>query len=163
MSTTHPVFSAHIAGPPEVIFDLIADMPHYGRWLPGSQAFGGTTRVTPYPVQLGTAYLDAGPAGQRPGSVTEFAPPKHIGFHHTMVLKLGPFAGDADVHILYTLESEAAGTHVIRALDLTLELPGLASVAKPLVIYAFRRENQRILAALKRYVENLPKRDVTVS
>ncbi len=45
-------------------------MPNYGRWLPGSEAFGGTTEISPYPVRLGTTYLDAGPAGQRPGSVT---------------------------------------------------------------------------------------------
>jgi hypothetical protein len=37
MSTTHPRFTARIKGPPEIIFDLIADMPNYGRWLPGSQ------------------------------------------------------------------------------------------------------------------------------
>ena len=30
---------------PETIFDLIADMTNYGRWLPGSEALGGTTEV----------------------------------------------------------------------------------------------------------------------
>jgi hypothetical protein len=43
MSTTHPRFAARIDGAPETIFDLIADMPNYGRWLAGSEAFGGTT------------------------------------------------------------------------------------------------------------------------
>jgi hypothetical protein len=71
VSTTHPQFTARIEGSPEAIFDLIADMPNYGRRLPGSEAFGGTTEVSPYPVRLGTTYLDAGPAGQRPGSVTD--------------------------------------------------------------------------------------------
>ena len=74
MATSHPQFTARIEGSPETIFDLIADMPNYGRWLPGSEAFGGTTEVSPYPVRLGTTYLDAGPLGQRPGSVTEYAP-----------------------------------------------------------------------------------------
>jgi hypothetical protein len=87
MSTSHPRFTARIKGSPETIFDLIADMPNYGRWLPGSEAFGGTTGVTPYPVRLGTTYLDAGPLGQRPGSVAEYDSPKHIGFHQTMLLK----------------------------------------------------------------------------
>jgi hypothetical protein len=32
MSTTHPRFTARIEGPREIIFDLIADMPNYGRW-----------------------------------------------------------------------------------------------------------------------------------
>ena len=51
------------------------DMPNYGRWLPGSEAFGGMTEVSPYRVRLGTTYLDAGPLGQRPGSVTGYDPP----------------------------------------------------------------------------------------
>jgi hypothetical protein len=70
MSTSYPQSTARIEGSPETIFDPIADMPNYGRWLPGSEAFGGTTEVSPYPVRLGTTYLDAGPAGQRPCSVT---------------------------------------------------------------------------------------------
>ena len=63
------------------IFDPIADMPNYGRWLPVSEAFGGTTEVSPYPVRPGTTYLDAGPAGQRPDSVTGF--PKLEGSKNT--------------------------------------------------------------------------------
>ena len=151
MSTLHPRFTARIEGSPETIFDLIADMPNYGRWLPGSEAFGGTTEVSPYPVRLGTTYLDAGPAGQRPGSVTEYDPPKHIAFHHTMLLKRGPLSANIDVHIRYTFEPVERTTCVIRALDLTIQIPGLLKVAEPLVVYAFRKENVRILAELKHY------------
>jgi uncharacterized protein YndB with AHSA1/START domain len=153
MSTTHPRFTARIDAPPEIIFDLIADMPNYGRWLPGSQAFGGTTQVSPYPVQLGTTYLDAGPAGQRPGSVTAYDPPRRIAFHHTMLLKQGPLKADIDVNVRYQLEPAEGGTFVIRELDLSIQMPALLKVAEPLVRYAFRRENVRILAELKRYVE----------
>jgi uncharacterized protein YndB with AHSA1/START domain len=154
MSIWHKVFTTQIEGSPEVIFELIADMPNYGRWLSGSKAFGATTQVSPYPVRLGTTYLDAGPAGQRPGSVTEYAPPKHIGFHHSMVLKLGPITGNADIDIRYTLEPEGRSTRVVRVLDMTLQVPALL---RPLVIRAFRKENERLLAELKRYVEALPK------
>ena len=157
MSTSHPVFTARIEGSPETIFDLIADMPNYSRWLPGSEAFGGTTEVSPYPVCLGTTYLDAGPAGQRPGSVTGYDPPKSIAFHHTMLVKRGPLTVDADIHIRYTLEPEERATNVIRALDLTIQIPGLLKVATPSVVSAFRKENVRILAELKRYVEAQPK------
>jgi hypothetical protein len=153
MSTSHPRFTAHIEGTPEAIFDLIADMPNYHHWLPGSDAFGGTTEVVPYPVRLGTTYLDAGPAGKRPGSVTRFDPPKHITFHHTMLLKRGPLTADIDVDVRYTLEPMERGTFVIRDLDLTIEIPGFLRVAEPLVLWAFRKENVRILAELKRYVE----------
>lgn len=157
MSTTHPRFTARIEGSPETIFELIADMPNYGRWLPGSDAFGGTTQVSPYPVRLGTTYLDAGPAGQRPGSVTAYDPPKHIAFHHTMPLKKGPLTADIYVNIRYTFEPIERATLVIRDLDLTIEMPGLLKVAKPFVVSAFREENVRILAELKRYVEAQPK------
>jgi uncharacterized protein YndB with AHSA1/START domain len=153
MSTTHPRFTARIKGSPEIIFELIADMPNYGRWLPGSQAFGGTTQVSPYPVRLGTTYLDAGPAGQRPGSVTAYDPPKHIAFHHAMLLKQGPLTANIDVHVRYTLEPIEGGTFVLRELDLTIQMPGLMKIAEPLVRYGFRKENVRILAELKRYVE----------
>jgi uncharacterized protein YndB with AHSA1/START domain len=153
MSTTHPRFTARIKGSREVIFDLIADMPNYGRWLPGSQAFGGTTEVSPYPVRLGTTYLDAGPAGQRPGSVTAYDPPKHIAFHHTMLLKKGPLAANVEVQVRYTLEPIEDGTFILRELDLTIQIPGLLKIAEPLILYAFRKENVRILEELKRYVE----------
>jgi uncharacterized protein YndB with AHSA1/START domain len=153
MSVTHPRFTAFIEGSPETIFELVADMPNYGRWLPGSDAFGGTTEVTPYPVRLGTTYLDAGPAGQRPGSVTEYDPPRHIGFHHTMLLRRGPLRADIDVAIRYTFEPRGRGTLVIRELDLTIKMPGLMRLALPLVLYGFRKENVRMLAELKRYVE----------
>lgn len=158
MSTSHPRFTTRIEGSPETIFDLIADMPNYGRWLPGSEAFGGTTEVSPYPVCLGTTYLDAGPAGQRPGSVTGYDPPKYLAFHHTMLLKKGPLIANIDVNIRYTLEPIEGATNVIRDLDLTIQIPGLLKVAEPFVIFAFRKENVRILAELKRYVEALTKK-----
>jgi hypothetical protein len=157
VSTSHPRFTARIDGSPEIIFDLIADMPNYGRWLPGSDAFGGTTEVSPYPVRLGTTYLDAGPAGKRPGSVTGYDPPNHIAFHHTMVLKRGPLAANIDVNIRYTFEPVEGATFVIRDLDLTIQISGLLKLAEPLVVSVFRKENVRILAELKRYVEAQPR------
>ena len=153
MSVTYPRFTARIEGTPEEIFELLADMPNYGRWLPGSEAFGGTTQVAPYPVQLGTTYLDAGPAGERPGSVTEFERPNRIAFHHTMLVKKGPLTANIDVHVRYTLEAVGRATNVIRDLDLTIEIPGILRLAERLVAGAFRKENVRILAELKRYVE----------
>ncbi len=158
MSTWHPRFKALIKGSPETIFDLIADLPNYVRWLPGSEAFDGTTEVSPYPVRLGTTYLDAGPAGERPGSVTGYDPPRYIAFHHTMLLKRGPLTANIDVHIRYTFEPVERATSVVRDLDLTIQIPGLLKVAQPLVLLVFRKENVRILAKLKRYVEAQPQR-----
>src|SRR6266436_3360021 len=153
MSTSHPRCTTQIDGSPEIIFNLIADTPNYGRWLPGSDAFGGTTEVSPYPVRLGRTYLDAGPAGQRPGSVTGYDPPKYIAFHHTMLSKKGPLTANIDVNIRYRFEPVERATRVIRDLDLTIQIPGLLRLAEPLVVYLFRKENGRILAELKRFVE----------
>src|ERR1700735_1259771 len=139
MSTTPPRLTERIKGSAEVIFNLIADMPNYGRWLLGSQAFGGTTEVSPYPVRLGTTYLDAGPAGQRPGSVTAYDHPKRIAFHHKMLLKRGPPNANIDVHIRYAFEPAERATWVVRDLDLTIQIPGLLKVAEPLVVFAFRK------------------------
>jgi hypothetical protein len=156
MSTYHPHFTTRIEGFPETIFGLIAEMPNYGRWLPGSEAFGETTEVSPYPVRLGTTYLDAGPAGQRPGSVTGYDPPKYIAFHHTMLLKQGPLTANIDVHYHYAFEPVEGATCVIRDLDLTIRIPGLMKLAEPLVVSALRKENVRIFAELIRYVEAQP-------
>jgi hypothetical protein len=41
----------------------------------------------------------------------------------------------------------------LRDLDLTIQIPGLLKVAEPFLVYLFRKENLRILAELKRYVE----------
>jgi uncharacterized protein YndB with AHSA1/START domain len=130
MSTSHPRFTARIEGSPQTIFDLIADMPNYGHWLPGSEAFGGTTQVSPYPIRLGNLSR-RGPLGQRPGSVTEHDPPKHISFHQTMLLKKGPLTANIDVHIRYTFELVEGATSVTRALDLTIQIPGLLKIAEP--------------------------------
>ena|SRR6516165_606448 len=152
MSTAHMQFTTQIAGAPEVIFDLIADMPNYGRWLPDSDAFGGTVNVTPYPVRLGTTYLDAGSV-EKPGEVTEFDPPRHIGFHHTVMVRQALLKTDIDARIRYTLTSKGGGTFVLRELDLLLNLPIFDKLASPLILRSFRKENVRTLACLKRYVE----------
>jgi uncharacterized protein YndB with AHSA1/START domain len=115
-------FTAHITGSPATIFDLVADMPNYGRWLADSSAFGGTTNVTPYPVRLGTTYLDAGPV-LKPGSVTEYDRPKHLSFHHTVQLRQSFLNTDVDARIRYTFDPKDGGTFVDRRLDFNHQSP----------------------------------------
>jgi uncharacterized protein YndB with AHSA1/START domain len=154
MPTSQLVFTTEIAGPAQTIFDLLADMPNYGRWLPGSDAFGATTQVTPYPVRLGTTYLDAGSLGRRPGSVTEFDPPRRLAFHHTMVLKKGPLTADLDIRIHYVFEPVGQTTNVVRTLDFAIEIPFLLRFTRRIIIKGLRKENIRILSELKGYVES---------
>ena len=151
MSEAHLRFTSQIAGPPEVVFDLVADLPNYGRWLPGSSAFEGTTDVMPYPVCLGTTYRETGPV-QKPGKVTEFDRPRHIGFQHTVQIR-SPIHTDVEARIRYTLQPSQGGTAVLRELDLTYQLRGLLKLLTPVLLAGFRKENLRTLACLKRYVE----------
>ncbi|MBV8116214.1 MAG: hypothetical protein JO300_15830 [Silvibacterium sp.] len=58
---------------------------------------------------------------------------------------------DIDIH--YTIEPLGQETSVARKVDFTIQVPKLMSLVKPLVEVAFRTENERILAELKRYVE----------
>jgi uncharacterized protein YndB with AHSA1/START domain len=144
-------FTTLIEGPAETIFALIADLPHYDRWLPGSGSFGTITEIAPLPVGLGTTYVDAGPTGTRRGEVTEYDPPTRIAFRQPMELK-GRFPGGTiDIHLRNTLEPGETATRVNR--DLTFQVHGLLKVAQPLVAREFRKENERVLSALKRYVE----------
>jgi hypothetical protein len=130
-------------------------MPNYGRWLPDSPAFGGTINVTPYPVRLGTTYLDAGPI-LKPGSVTEFDRPRHIAFHHIVQIRRPFLDTDVDAAIRYTFERTESGTFVERRLTLGFALRGLAGLALPVLIYGFRKENDRTVAALKQFFEAHP-------
>jgi len=74
-----------------------------------------------------------------------------------MLLKKGPLTANIALDIRYTFEPQDRGTFVNRQLDLTIQIPGLLKVAEPLVIWVFRKENVRILAELKRYMEAQPK------
>ncbi len=80
-----------------------------------------------------------------------------------MLVKRGPLTANIDVDVRYTIEAVEHGTLVIRDLDLTIQIPGLLRLAEPFVLWAFRKENVRILAELKRYVERQSKRIATRS
>jgi uncharacterized protein YndB with AHSA1/START domain len=144
-------FTTLIAGSPETIFSLIADLAHYDVWLPSSKAFGTITEISPLPVGLGTTYIDGGSAGTRYGKVTEYDPPTRISFHQPMKLKQPSLPGSIDIHLRHTLEQVDQMTRLNR--DLTLHIHGPLKMATPFVIAAFRKENKRMLLVLKRHVE----------
>jgi len=144
-------FTTLIEGSAETIFGLIADLAHYDRWLPGSKAFGTITQISPLPIGVGTTYIDAGPSGTRRGKVTDYQPPTRICFHQPMEVKQRLVTGTIDIHLRHTLEPVEKMTRVNR--DLTLQIHGLLKLAQPFVIAAFRQENERVLLALKLYVE----------
>jgi hypothetical protein len=159
-SQWHRFYSAHIAAQPAVLFQLLSDLPNYGRWLPPSEAFGGTTDVVPYPVQLGSKYHDGRPAEPGKewwGAVIGFQPPGSIDFHH--VIRVGQLLATVDVHIHYSIESEGQGTLVHRWLVLDVTMPGIFRPLRGLITGRFDQENIRTMSALKEYAEAHPEGD----
>jgi uncharacterized protein YndB with AHSA1/START domain len=150
-------FTTDVAAPADAVFAAIADLTGYGRWLPGSNSFGGITNVSPLPVGLGTTYIDAGPAGTREGSIVAFTPPTLIAFRQPMRVQRGMLMGTIDIDVRCALEPLERGTRVVRTI--TIRPRGLLLLAQPLIVSAFRAENERLLAELRRYVES--QEDVT--
>jgi hypothetical protein len=156
-SQWHNFYTASIDAPAELLFRLLADLPNYGEWLPGSDNFGQTTGVEPYPVRFGTRYHDGKPdepGNDWWGTVTGFQPPGSVDFHHTLHLK--QVAATVDVHIHYSLEAGDGGTVVTRWLVLDIAMPLVFRPIRPVVTAGFDKENLRTMAALKRYAEARP-------
>jgi hypothetical protein len=159
MSTSqwHKLYSAHVAAPAGVLFGLLADMPEYGRWLPGSAQYGATTDVEPYPVQLGSRYHDGKPGEPGKdwwGTVIGFQPPGSLDFHHTIAVS--QLRATVDVHIHYSFESEDDGTRVSRWLVLDIAMPAALRPLRRLILASFDKENLRTMAAVKQYAEAHP-------
>lgn len=158
-SQWHKFYTSTVAAPPGVLFELLSDMPNYGRWLPGSGQFGRTTDVKPYPVQLGSRYHDGKP--DEPGkdwwgTVTGFQPPGSIDFHHT--INISQLRATVDVHIHYSFESPDGSTQVNRWLILDVAMPGVFRPLRRLITDRFDKENVRTMAAVKEYAEAHPDR-----
>jgi Polyketide cyclase / dehydrase and lipid transport len=153
-SQWHKFYETPVRAPAELLFRLLSDLPNYGDWLPGSDAFGRTTDVEPYPVRRGSRYHDGKP--DQPGkdwwgTVTGFAPPGSVDFHHTISVR--QLLATVDVHIHYSLEADGGGTVVTRWLVLDVTMPVVFRPLRPLVTASFDKENVRTMAALKRYAE----------
>jgi hypothetical protein len=153
-SQWHKFYTCDVAAPPCVLFELLADMPGYGRWLPGSRQFGRTTEVEPYPVQLGSRYRDGKPdepGRDWRGTVTGFQPPGSLDFHH--VIAVAQLRATADVHIHYSIEPGSAATTVTRWLVLDISMPAAFRPFRGLIVSSFDKENLRTMAAVKKYAE----------
>jgi hypothetical protein len=153
-SQWHKYYRSEIAAPPEVLFELLSDLPNYSKWLPDSDQFKRTTDVEPYPVQLGSRYHDGRP--DEPGkdwwgSVTGFQPPGALDFHH--VIEVKQLRATVDVNIHYSFESKEKGTQATRWLVLDIEMPLIARPLRRFIISSFDKENIRTMAAVKAYAE----------
>jgi hypothetical protein len=157
VSHWHKLYTADIAASPAGLFGLVADMPNYRRWLPGSTAFGKTTDVEPYPVRLGSRYHDGKPGEPGKewwGDVTGFQPPGAVDFHHTITVRQLRATVDTNIH--YSIEPAGARTRVTRWLVLSIDMPLFLRPLRQLIIRSFDTENVRTMAALAEYAETHP-------
>jgi hypothetical protein len=163
-SRWHRLYTAQVQAQPEVVFDLLSDMPNYRTWLPESKQFSNTTAVEPYPVRLGSRYHDGRPSPSDTdttasakdwwGTVTGFQRPGSLDFRHA--IRVSKLATTIDVHIHYSIEPTLGGTKVDRWLVLDFSMPLLARPLRALAIATFEKENVRTMNALKTYVERHP-------
>jgi hypothetical protein len=156
-SQWHRFYSAEVAAQPSVLFELLSDMPNYGRWLPQSEAFGQTTDVVPYPVRLGSKYHDGKPAEPGKdwwGTVIGFQPPGSIDFQH--VIHIRQLRATVNVHIHYSIEWDGQATLVNRWLVLDIVMPSILRPLRRLITESFAKENVRTMDALRKFAEAHP-------
>src|ERR1700733_1223738 len=137
-SRWHKLYSSSVAAPPELLFELLSDMPNYGRWLPESGQFGRTTDVVPYPVELGSKYRDGKPdepGKDWRGTVTGFQPPGSIDFQHRIHVRR--VKAIVDVHIHYSFEAVDDGTRLTRWLLLDTTIPLVFRPLHPVITKTF--------------------------
>ncbi|HEU5471274.1 MAG TPA: SRPBCC family protein [Actinophytocola sp.] len=139
-----------IRGTAEAVFTALVDLRGYSRWLAPSTAFPGTTEISPGPVGVGTTYVESSSQGVRRGTVTEYQPPDAVAFHQPMTMKPG-LLGVIDIRVRYTLTQAADSVQLSRVVTLTL--PTLLKLARPVVLREFRKESERTMRALKAFVE----------
>lgn len=153
-SQWHKFYVSKVAAAPELLFELLSDLPNYGRWLPVSGQFDRTTDVEPYPVQLGSRYHDGKPGEPGKdwwGTITGFRPPGSIDFHHTISVR--QLRATVDVHIHYSLEPDDGATGVTRWLVLDIAMPAVLRPLRRLITASFDKENVRTMAAVRQYAE----------
>ncbi len=137
-----------IARPPEDVFAALTDIERYADWLPPSEEFVSVERTSELPVREGTTYLDRTTKMTLQGVVTHFEPPRRVIFRE----RAPGLLLSVEVQMDYTLTPTAdGGTRVYRCSG--LKLGGLGRLFASRVAPGVRKENERILAALKNHLE----------
>jgi hypothetical protein len=62
--------------------------------------------------------------------------------------------GTIGIKVRYTLEPLESSTRVVRDVQLDFRLGAFGRIFEPLLVPIFRRENDRVLRSLKRYIES---------
>ena len=138
-----------IQAPASKVFERLADLPGYGRWMHRTGLFRGCRLTSQPPVRRGTTYLDSTRMGTFDGEVTEFVPPTRIAFRETLRWSGSPMT---QARPEYTLEADQSATVVHHVA--VGELYGWMRLMKPAAAWMANRERSRTLNSLKHSLES---------
>lgn len=146
--------STPIAAAPSTVFALIIDLPGYNTWLPSSSAFKGTTSISETPIQVGTTYVEQGPAGTRYGKVVALDnEARHVRFAQPMGLKPEFLGIQFDIAVdMKVNNGEEDGSVVER--EVTLVFPWIMGLAVGYITKQFDTEIRRTMAIMKGHLES---------
>ncbi|HEX6921110.1 MAG TPA: SRPBCC family protein [Actinomycetes bacterium] len=137
-----------IRRPVGVVFERLADLPDYRRWMHRTGLFRRCGLTSETPVRTGTTYFDATRMGTFEGEVTEFVAPSRIAFRETLRWFGSPMT-QARPEYLLEGDGEAPVVHHIAF----GELFGWMRFMKPAAALMARVERTRTLNSLRRSLE----------
>jgi uncharacterized protein YndB with AHSA1/START domain len=143
--------TVYIEVPPQKVFELLADLRGYNKWLASSQTFNRLDHVTDAAPQLGTSYTDINGNSRIIGKIIQFNPPHQLAFQQSSAINLFFPVGSIDITIHYTFLEEDTGTRVNRQQD--IKLNGLIKIFEAYLARIIQKENIRILNSAQRYLE----------
>ena len=146
-------FFIEVDQPMGKVFQLIIDLAHYKDWLPASKLYSETVNISDNPVKQGTTYIDKGRLLMMDGEVVEVHPPSHISFQQVVRFNVLFLSTLLRIEIQYTLVNINRRTRVTRATTVKTKSL-LFSMFGSSFSKRLSRENERILDAMKTYLES---------
>jgi uncharacterized protein YndB with AHSA1/START domain len=137
-----------IRRPVGVVFERLADVPGYSRWMHRTGLFRRSGLTSEAPVRNGTTYVDVTRMGNFEGEVTQFVPSSRIAFRETLRW-FG--SGTMQARPEYVLDGDDDATVVHHVA--VGELYGWMRFMKPAAALMAHVERTRTLNALKRSLE----------
>ena len=140
---------AVIQRPVSEVFERLADLSGYGRWMHRTGLFRACNLTSEAPTRQGTTYVDSTRMGRFDGEVIEFVPPTRIAFRETLHWFGSPMT---QARPEYTLEGDETQTIVHHVA--VGELYGWMRFMKPAAAWMANRERSSTLDSLKRSLES---------
>ena len=138
-----------IQRPLSEVFERLADLPGYRRWMHRTGLFRRCELTSNMPIREGTTYVDATRMGTFEGKVTEFVPPTRIAFQETLHWFGSPMTQARPGYVLEGDENATVVHHVAEG-----ELYGWMKMIKPAAGWLASLERTRTVNSLKRSLES---------